>query len=95
LSQFKITYNRHRNRYSYRSQDFPESYELWQTSLESACDPDWSEKIAPQRINLKKWILYAAVLYYMVRRRRNNVSEFERFKRNEQRAMQNEEAKEV
>ena len=95
MKNFSVTYNRHKGKYDYRSTNFPDSIVWWQSPLDYSKDPDWTNKLVIQRINFKKLIVFSLLFVCMIKRRLYNVQEFDRAKRREQRAMQNEEVDEV
>ena len=39
---FKITYDRHKDRFTYREKNFPAEYNVNESSLNYALDPDWT-----------------------------------------------------
>jgi len=67
MKSFSLTYDRHKDKYGFRHSNFKESYNIGESPMEWAKDPDWSVKFVPQRINLKKWMFYAFVVVMMVR----------------------------
>lgn len=62
--------------------------------LEYARDPDLSVKFELQRVNLKKWLLFALLGFGMLKYRERQVNKYDHLKRQEQRAMQNKEVEE-
>lgn len=92
---FSITYDRHKDRYTYRTQDFPADYGVNESALNYSMDPDWYYKLRVRRINLKRWILLFGLTYWWVKNRVVTVEEFDRIKRIEQRAMQNTEIEDL
>ena len=95
MKTFKMTYNRHLNRYGYRKTNFPSEFSINETALNYSYDPDWSVKFAQKRYNFKKLIFFSVFLLWFGHRRVQKVEEFDRLKRQEQRAMQNKEVDEV
>lgn len=55
--------------------------------LEYARDPDLSVKFELQRVNLKKWLLFALLGFGMLKYRERQVNKYDHLKRQEQRAM--------
>ena len=91
MKTFELSYDRHANMYGYRQRNFPESYP-WNTSeMEFRQDPDWSVKIQPLRYPFKRVFFLGLVALFIGKRRIQNVAEFDRKKRFEQRNMQNKE----
>lgn len=78
---FKISFDRHKDRYLYREKDFPAEYSVNESTLNYAMDPDWTQKLAIKRLNLKKAFLFATLIFLWVRRRVAMVEEFDRLKR--------------
>lgn len=56
MYSFNITYDRHKERYGYRTSNFPSEYHPNESSLNYANDPDWILKMGVRRISLKKWM---------------------------------------
>jgi len=81
MYNFSISYDRHKDRYVYRTHDFPSEYQVNESSLNYANDPDWVKKLAIKRVNFKKLILGLVVLYWWIQRRVAMVEEFDRLKR--------------
>jgi hypothetical protein len=44
-------------------------------------DPDWSIKLAPKRVNLRKWFIMLLIGGIWLNRRIQKVEEFDRLKR--------------
>ncbi len=80
---FNITYDRHKDRYGYRLHDFPASYQVNESSLNYAHDPDWAYKMQVKRVPLKRLVLVLLLGFWWLRRRIANVEEFDRLKRQE------------
>lgn len=95
LQDFPITSDRHAGLYGYRTQNFKNSYNPYDSPLEYVLDPDWSVKMEPKRINLKKWLFGFALFVMWLRYRLWKVAHYDHLKRVEQRAMLNEELKEL
>jgi hypothetical protein len=91
MKTFDLTYNRHAGKYGFVEKDFPKEYSVYAGPLDFVRDPDYSVKFKLQRLNLKAWLFTVLAIYYFGNKRLRNVSEFDRLKRQEQRAMQNKE----
>ena len=83
MNSFQLTYDRHQGKYGKRTQNFPKEYSHYDASFDYANDPDWSVKIGTKRANLKMWIFYGAVIFWLGRQRLNAVSQFDKMKREE------------
>lgn len=92
---FNITTDRFAGKYGYRTGNFPKSYSVHDLPIDYAYDPDWTVKIRYERLNLKKIILVVGLIYYFLSRRVYLVEQFDKRKRYEQRAMQNQEIADV
>ena len=95
MKTFDLTYDRHAGKYGYREKDFPTEYSIHDSPMDYVRDPDYTVKFKVQRVNLKAWVLFFLALYYFGNKRLRNVAEFDRLKRQEQRAMQNKEFESV
>ena len=92
---FAVTYDRHKNKYGYRTSNFPSAYSPNESSLNYAMDQDWVYKLQADRINLKKWFLGVTLFFIWLNHRIKKVELFDKLKRQEQRAMQNTEVEEL
>ena len=92
---FAITYDRHKDRYGYRTKDFPDKYSVHESTLNFAYDPDWLVKLDTKRVNLKKFLFFLGIGFLWLHHRVQKVEEFDRIKRTEQRAMQNTEVEDL
>ena len=90
-----MTYDRHKGMYGDRVRDFPAQYEASASVMEYKNDPYARDKFKIQRVNLKAYLALAILLFTAIKWREFKVSEYDRLKRHEQRAMQNKEADEV
>jgi hypothetical protein len=81
--------------YGDRVRDFPAQYEATASVMDYKNDPYARDKFKIQRLNLKIYISFAIFTYTAIKWRESRVSEYDRLKRYEQRAMQNKEADEV
>ncbi|CDW82757.1 UNKNOWN [Stylonychia lemnae] len=95
IYDFTITYNRHKNKYGMRLKDFPESYGIYDSSMNYRYDPDYYYKFRPQRLRVRYLIAGFFMFIFICKARVRNVEEFDRQKRMEQRNMQNVEIDEV
>jgi hypothetical protein len=93
--QFTISYDRHKGLYGYRVRDFPAEYDIKASFMDWKQDPYKRDKFKIGRINLKKCFALLALAIAAEQFREAQVSEYDRLKRFEQRAMQNKEADEV
>ena len=59
----KLSYDRHKNAYSHRVRDFPESYDIDESVMNWGQDPDKMKKFRVKRLNLKTWIVGGFLLY--------------------------------
>ena len=59
----KLSYDRHKNAYTHRVKDFPESYDIDESFLNWGKDPDKIKKFRAKRLNLKAWIIGSFLLY--------------------------------
>ena len=66
MYNFSISYDRHKDRYVYRTQDFPAEYQVNESSLNYANDPDWVKKLAIKRVNFKKLLFGIIVIYLWI-----------------------------
>jgi hypothetical protein len=87
MYNFSVTYDRHKNKYDYKEGKFPPQYEVNDTALNYANDPDWSVKLKVMRFPLKKILFFLGLFFYVLGNRVKMVEEFDRRKRKEQRAM--------
>jgi hypothetical protein len=83
MYDFTITYDRHKGQYSYRENNFPESYDPFDSALAYTNDPDWTMKFRPIRLKLKKLIILAILAYYVFDYRVRMVEAFDRRQRKE------------
>lgn len=95
MNFFVITYDRHLNRYGFKTSDFPESYHPNMCSLTYMKDPDWTKKLELVKVNLKKYVLIVIICYLLLKWRVKRVELFDKRKRQEQRAMQNSEIQDL
>ena len=93
--QFTISYDRHKGLYGYRVRNFPAEYEENASMLDWLNDPYARDKFKEKKVNLKGFFAFLVVAFLVVRFREEQVSEYDRLKRFEQRAMQNKEADEA
>lgn len=89
MYNFTITENRHKGRYGFRTENFPDSYYVYESTLNYKNDPDWTVKMKPKRFRGKRLLFILICAYLGLRWRRNMVEEVDRQKRREQRSMQN------
>jgi len=66
---FPITYDRHKDRYGYRTKDFPAKYALHESTLNFAYDPDWFVKLDLKRVKLKKFLFFLGIAFLWLHRR--------------------------
>lgn len=92
---FTLSIDRHKDLYGNRVRNFPDEYEQWASIKDWHNDPYFSLKYKYKRINLKAWTLILLFGFAAIKVREAQVSEYDRLKRYEQRAMQNKEAEEV
>ena len=74
MKSFPISYNRHKNKYGFKENNFPDTYQSDACVLDYARDPDWTVKFTYQRLNCKKWILITGFGLWMLKRRHDNVA---------------------
>ena len=95
MYNFRITLDRHKERYGYRLSNFPKDYCPTESPLNYSDDPDWGVKFRYKRLNGKKILLILFLMYWGYNARLKSVEKFDQQKRREQRAMQNDEIEEV
>jgi hypothetical protein len=95
MHTFPITYDRHHDRYGHRMSNFPASYSVHESSLSYSMDPDWLHKFETARFSFKSLFAFLLLVYGYARYRVMKVEAFDKRKRQEQRAMQNQEVDEV
>lgn len=83
METFRCTFDRHKDLYGCRTQNFPSQYHPLESSLNYAQDPDWSVKFMYPRINLKKWIAILLFGYWLVQWKVKRVEEYDKLKRHE------------
>lgn len=94
LEYFDCTYDRHKDLYGFRYENFAKSYDPDETPLNYAQDPDWSVKYHNKRINLKKYFVMLVIFMIWAKYKMKQVEKFDHLKRKEQRAMLNKEVDE-
>lgn len=94
-ADFTVSIDRHKGLYGNRVRNFPEVYENSASRMDWAEDPYFRDKYQIKRVNLKAWLICIGVGLAFIKIREAQVSEYDRLKRYEQRAMQNKEAEQV
>ena len=67
MRTFTVTYDRHKGKYGFKTDNFPEMYDHSASRLEMAYDPDWVVKISVNRFPMRKYIFAGIVLYLLYR----------------------------